>query len=107
LYNGKFNVNKFTEKMQLSTLGMLNNTNEQGFSYRDYINFVGGGVNAFAGGGGFGQLNTGGILIGGNTNDGFTKTAAGGANLNYDFTPASTFSINYFYMIKSGFSAFT
>jgi len=97
LYNGKFNVNKFTEKMQLSTLGMLNNTNEQGFSYRDYINFVGGGVNAFAGGGGFGQLNTGGILIGGNTNDGFTKTAAGGANLNYDFTPASTFSINYFY----------
>lgn len=97
LYNGKFNVNKFTEKMQLSTLGMLNNNNEQGFSYRDYINFVGGGANAFSGGGGFGQLNTGGIPIGGNSNDGFTKTTAGGANLNYDFTPTSIFSINYFY----------
>lgn len=99
LYNSKFNINKFTENMQLSTLGMINNTNEQGFSYRDYINFVGGGASAFSGGGGgFGNLNTGGIPIGsGNANDGFTKTTAGGANLNYDFTPAVTLSINYFY----------
>lgn len=101
LYNSKFNINKFTENMQLSTLGMINNTNEQGFSYRDYINFVGGGASAFGGGGGgggFGGINTGGVPIGaGNANDGFTKTTAGGANLNYDFTPAITLSVNYFY----------
>lgn len=97
MYDNKFNINKFTEGMQLSTLGMINNTNKQGFSYRDYLNFVGGAQNA---GGGFRNLsnNSNGVPIGsGSTNDGLTQTFAGGINLNYDFTPVVTFSGNYFY----------
>lgn len=97
MYENKFNINKFTEGMQLSTLGMINNTNKQGFSYRDYLNFVGGAQNA---GGGFRDLsnNSNGVPIGsGSTNDGLTQTLAGGLNLNYDFSPKITFSGNYFY----------
>lgn len=97
MYDNKFNINKFKEDMQLSTLGMLNNANKQGFSYRDYINFVGGGQNL---GGNFRNIgnNSNGIPIGsGSSNDGLTQTFAGGINLNYDFTPSINFSGNYFY----------
>ena len=41
-YEGKMNLNHFNKKMQLSVLGMANNTNEQGFSIQDYIEFMGG-----------------------------------------------------------------
>jgi hypothetical protein len=99
IYNGKFNINKFTNKMQLSTLGMLNNNNEQGFSYQDYLNFAGGASNAMKGGGGFRSAgnNSLGVSVGGNSNDGFTETNAAGINLNYQFTPAINFSSSYFY----------
>lgn len=99
MYNGKLNINKFTDKMQLSTLGMLNNTNEQGFSYRDYINFSGGASNAMKGGGGYRNANNNdlGVSVGGDANDGFTKTGAAGINLNYDLTPNINFSSSYFY----------
>ena len=98
IYNGKFNINKFTNKMQFSTLGMLNNNNEQGFSYRDYLNFAGGVSNA--GGGGFrnSSNNDLGVSIGGgNSNEGFTTTSAAGINLNYQLTPSINFSSSYFY----------
>ena len=96
MYDNKFNINKFKNDMQISTLGMLNNTNKQGFSRRDYINFVGGGQNIS---GGFRNIgsNSGVPISSGTSNDGLTKTMAGGANLNYDFTPTITFSGNYFY----------
>lgn len=99
MYENRFNINKFKENMQLSTLGMINNTNKQGFSYRDYINFVGGAQNAM-GSGGFRNLtnNSNGVPISsGSTNDGLTETFAGGVNLNYDFTPEKALSGNYFY----------
>lgn len=99
MFDNRFNINKFKEDMQLSTLGMFNNTNKQGFSYRDYINFVGGAQNAM-GSGGFRDLsrNSNGVPIGsGSTNDGLTETFAGGINLNYDFSPEKTLSGNYFY----------
>ncbi|MCC7332438.1 MAG: TonB-dependent receptor [Flavobacteriales bacterium] len=97
MYDNRFNINKFTDKMQLSTLGMINNVNKQGFSYRDYLNFVGGAQNA---GGGFSDPNANsyGVPIGSrNSNDGLTKTIAGGANLNIELTPGASFSGNYFY----------
>lgn len=97
MYDNRFNINKFTDKMQLSTLGMINNVNKQGFSYRDYLNFVGGAQNA---GGGFTDPNANsyGVPIGSrNSNDGLTKTIAGGANLNIELTPGASFSGNYFY----------
>lgn len=41
-YAGKFNVNRFSKNTQFSALGMGNNTNEQGFSFEDYIGLMGG-----------------------------------------------------------------
>lgn len=91
MFNNKLNINKFKDDMQLSVLGMLNNTNEQGFSRGDYINFSGGGANSFRGSG------SSGIPMNNNPNDGFTTTKAGGVNWNKDFTPKINFSSSYFY----------
>jgi hypothetical protein len=95
LFNNKFNINKFKENMQLSTLGMLNNTNEQGFSFRDYINFVGGGSNAMKGG--RRSSNSSGVPLESNANDGFTTTKSAGVNWNKDFSKKINLSTSYFY----------
>ena len=92
VFNNKLNINKFKNDMQLSILGMFNNTNEQGFSYQDQINFSGGGANSFRGGGGGGS-----IPMNNNPNDGFTTTTAGGINWNKDITKKINFSSSYFY----------
>ena len=89
LYNNKFSINKFKDDMQLSTLGMFNNTNEQGFSYGDYMNFSGGSADFRSGGSN--------IPMNNNPNDGFTTTSAGGVNWNKDLTPRISLSTNYFY----------
>ena len=39
-YNGRASINRFTKGNQLSFLAMGNNTNEQGFSISDYMNFT-------------------------------------------------------------------
>jgi hypothetical protein len=91
MFNNKLNINKFKNDMQLSVLGMYNNTNEQGFSYQDQINFSGGGSNAFGRGGGSS------IPMNNNPNDGFTTTTAGGINWNKDITKKINFSSSYFY----------
>ncbi len=93
MFNNKLNINKFKDDMQLSVLGMHNNTNEQGFSYKDYINFAGGGSNAFSGGGRSGSS----IPMNNNPNDGFTTTTAGGINWNKDINRKINFSSSYFY----------
>lgn len=41
-YEGKFNVNSFRGARQLSAIGMTNNTNAEGFSFMDILNFSGG-----------------------------------------------------------------
>ncbi|MBL4594205.1 MAG: outer membrane beta-barrel protein [Flavobacteriales bacterium] len=91
MFNNKLNINKFKNDMQLSVLGMFNNTNEQGFSYKDYLNFSGGSANAFGGGGGSS------IPMNNNPDDGFTTTTAGGINWNKDLTPKINLSSSYFY----------
>src|SRR6187399_3035253 len=40
-YQGKFNVNSFKGARQLSVIGMGNNTNAEGFSFMDILNFTG------------------------------------------------------------------
>lgn len=92
MFNHKLNINKFKDDMQLSVLGMYNNTNEQGFSYNDYLNFSGGSPSS-----GRGRGNTAGVSINSNPNDGFTTTTAGGINWNKDITPKISFSSSYFY----------
>lgn len=97
-YAGKFNVNRFGKKMQTSVIGMANNINEQGFSFNDYINFMGGIGNLIAGGGGAVRLNSSdiGIPLGMNQN-GITTTWAGGANLSYKLSKKTKLNGSYFY----------
>jgi len=40
-YEGRFNVNTFKGARQLSVIGMANNTNAEGFSFMDLMNFSG------------------------------------------------------------------
>ncbi|MEZ4827896.1 MAG: outer membrane beta-barrel protein [Bacteroidia bacterium] len=104
-YEGRANVNRFTKKLQFSGLGMLNNTNQQGFGIDDYINFMGGLQNMMSssGGGGGGSfrisLNASdlGLPISNGLGTGFTTTSAGGLNFNYDLSKKTEISSNYFY----------
>ncbi|MEZ4776613.1 MAG: TonB-dependent receptor [Bacteroidia bacterium] len=104
-FEGRANVNRFTKKLQFSGLGMLNNTNQQGFGIDDYINFMGGLQNMMSSGGGGGggsfriSLNASdlGLPINNALGSGFTTTAAGGLNFNYDFSKKTELSTNYFY----------
>ena len=41
-YEGRFNVNSFKGARQFSAIGMGNNTNVEGFSFMDILNFTGG-----------------------------------------------------------------
>lgn len=98
LYSGKFNINKFKDDRQISTLGMINNTNEQGFSYRDYINFAGGASNVMKNGGSFRNLNnTSGVPLNSNPNDGFANTSAIGFNWNEQLSKNINLATSYFY----------
>lgn len=98
LYSGKFNINKFKDERQISTLGMINNHNEQGFSYRDYINFAGGASNVMSNGGSFRNLNnTSGVPINSNPNDGFATTKAIGFNWNEQLSKNINLATSYFF----------
>ncbi|MFD1139876.1 TonB-dependent receptor domain-containing protein [Larkinella insperata] len=103
----KANYNKFDAKRQLSLIGLVNNTNQQGMSWDDYQDFRG--SNAFnwnddadfgfSGGfrywSGEDEDNLG-IPIGGDRGRGFSNNAAIGANYNYD-TKKNKFSSSYYY----------
>jgi len=91
------NINRFTEKVQTSFIGMVNNTNRQGFSFREYANFMGGFSNVMRGGRGRINTNDLGLPINSGLSDGFITTGAGGLNLNYEYKKKSNFNISYFY----------
>lgn len=92
----KGNVNKFNKKFQFSLIGMANNTNEDGFSWGDYMDFMGG-AKAFGGGGGF-RFNSDdiGLNIGNGLANGMVSSASGGANMNYQFSKKSRLNLSYF-----------
>ena len=100
-FEGKFNVNKFTKKLQLSAIGTGNNVNQQGFSVRDYVNFMGGMQGMMRRGGGDGGFRIGGrqwgLPISDGRSNGFVDTYSGGLNMNYDFNKKTKLSISYFY----------
>jgi hypothetical protein len=100
----KGNVNRFTDKQQLSFLGMSNNTNEQGFSINDYINFSGGMQNFMSGGGGQARITIGGAgnqssipLNTGQRVNGIMNSHAFGTNLNRDFNKNTQMKSSYFF----------
>ena len=100
-YENRLNINRFNKKLQFSAIGMLNNTNRQGFSIGDYINLMGGMSNLMSGGGGSFSLslNTAdvGIPIENGINNGFVNTGAGGINFNYDLGKNTSLSTSYFF----------
>ncbi len=103
-YDGQFNVNKFDDNQQLSAIGMANNTNRQGFSIMDMLNFTGQTRRMMSGGGGRIVINTGGDgdefglpVSGMNNNQGITRTIAGGLNYNDTWNKKTEVNASYFY----------
>lgn len=102
-YSGRFNLNRFAPKGQFSAIGLGNNNNDEGFSFEDYMNFMGGLSNLMSGGGGGGgrmriSLNAeDGLPIGNFNNNGINTSWAGGLNFNKDFSKKTELSANYMY----------
>lgn len=105
-YQGRFNVNRFSGKSQLSSIGLLNNTNQEGFSFDEYIRFMGGLSNFLSGGSGgsggrmrlsFDPMSMGIPMEGAGLDQGFTTTSAVGLNLNHDFSKKTALNASYFY----------
>ena len=101
-FESKMNVNRFNKKSQLSILGRMNNINEQGFSFNDYLTFSGGLQNVLMENGGEdGTMTFGGDgaipFDTGQPNYGFTNSGSGGLNFNYDISKKTEFSGSYFF----------
>ena len=104
-YDGQFNINKFDGERQLSAIGMANNTNRQGFSLMDMLNFSGQTRKMMGGGGvrivvnnGDGDENGFGLPVAGiNNSQGITQTIAGGLNYNNTWNKKTELNASYFY----------
>ncbi len=95
-YLGSGKAYKFSDKSQVALLGMMNNINQFGFSFGDYMSF-GGGLDGMSHGGGR-------IVIGGDNSfpinfgtpvSGLTASAAGGANYSYSWGKESRVFASY------------
>ena len=92
-YKGDVSLNRFNDKMQLSLIGNGNNINEQAFTFREYLDFIGGLEDILSGGDiDFSQFPTN--LI---DNSGETEAYSGGLNFNYDFKNKTDFRSTYFF----------
>ncbi|MEP6947808.1 MAG: outer membrane beta-barrel protein, partial [Ginsengibacter sp.] len=106
-YDGQFNVNRFKGDQQLSAIGMANNTNRQGFSIMDVLNFTGETRNMMKGAGGGGMrivINDGGGTVfglpvegDGVSAAGIATTIAGGLNFNDTWNKKTDVNGSYFY----------
>ncbi len=103
-YEGKFNVNSFKGARQFSAIGMGNNTNAEGFSFMDILNFTGEMARMQRGGGG-GNININvsgeeaaamGVNAGGR-NSGINTAWGGGLNYNNIIGTKLDFQSKYFY----------
>lgn len=92
-YDGQASINRFSPSTQLAFIGNLNNINRQGFSFGDYLSFMGG-MGAMMGGD-F-RMGDGGINIGSNLSDGFSETLALGLNASRDFGKNTEVRSSYF-----------
>jgi hypothetical protein len=88
-YDAQANINRFKGEQQTSFIGMGNNTNRQGFSVMDLLNFTGEMARGMRGGGGM-VIRTGGgpddnglpVTGMGQNQQGVAQTFAGGLNYN-------------------------
>ncbi|HYE54918.1 MAG TPA: outer membrane beta-barrel family protein [Chitinophagaceae bacterium] len=101
-YQGNINLNQFKGDRQMSLIGMANNTNKQGFSFMDLLNFQGGlgGPGGGRGGGSIEISSGGGGLpiqgMGGQPTS-ITTTWAGGLNFNDKWGENLNVNGSYFY----------
>jgi len=103
-YEGKFNVNSFKGARQFSAIGMGNNSNAEGFSFMDILNFSGELARMQRGGGG-GNISinmsadeAGALgLNSGGRNGGINTAWGGGLNYNNIIGTKLDFQSNYFY----------
>ena len=99
-YQGNLNLNNFSGDRQFSAIGMANNTNKQGFSFLDILDFSGGLPGLGGRGGGSIQIdgnNSGLPIQGGNNNAGINTTCAGGLNYNDTWQRKNEFMSSYFF----------
>ena len=99
-YQGKLNVNSFKGARQMSVIGMGNNTNAEGFSFIDVLNFTGA-LNQLKNGGSNLNLSISDNdplvgLLGGN-NTGINTIFGGGVNYSNIIGTKTDFQSNYFY----------
>jgi hypothetical protein len=102
-YEGRFNVNSFKGARQFSAIGMGNNTNAEGFSFMDILNFTGELARMQRGGGGNININVSGEeaaamgINSGGRNSGINTAWGGGLNYNNIIGTKLDFQSNYFY----------
>lgn len=101
-YEGKFNINSFKGARQLSAIGMGNNTNAEGFSFMDILNFTGALNQMRQNGGGNVNINVSAddaaaLGLGGNRNSGINTAWGGGLNYNNIIGSKLDFQSNYFF----------
>ncbi len=94
-YNGRLSLNRFSPKLQMSSIGNLNNVNDQGFSVGEYMNFMSS-LGGFGGGSNRIRLGQGDVPISQGLSNGFVNTAAGGLNMNYEFAEKTDLNVSYF-----------
>lgn len=96
-YQSSAKAYRFTKQTQFAALGMLNNINKFGFSFRDYMDFNGGMQSIMNGGGmrlGSDDENTLPINFGQPTT-GLITSGAGGLNYTYEKKKDNRFNISY------------
>lgn len=98
-FEGRFNLNSFKGARQFSAIGMANNTNNEGFSFMDMMNFSGE-LGRMKGGGGItiNMTDNNSMMGGMGNNNGNIRTIwGGGFNYNNIIGNNTDFTSNYFY----------
>jgi len=102
-YLGNLSLNYFNPKMRLSTIGAINNINEQSFNFMDYIGLMGGIKSMMSGGSINLEINgddpLGALLM--NNQEGIAQTIGGGVNFNWFLSDKTEWSTHYFYSIMN------
>jgi hypothetical protein len=96
---GKISLNRFRPGVQLSVIGAANNVNQQGFSFEDYFNFMGG--MGGMGRGGIIRIETdsddGSLPIGNSLANGFVNSGNGGLNFSKEFSKKLEWNGSYLF----------
>ncbi|RYY59708.1 MAG: TonB-dependent receptor, partial [Chitinophagaceae bacterium] len=94
---GRFNLNSFQGARQLSAVGMGNNTNTEGFSFSDMMNFSGALGRIGQGGATLSQGQMAALAAASSTNQGIRSIYGGGLNYNNIIGQSTDFTSSYFY----------